>query len=123
MALMEYLHEKAEESRHNEIVGHLITITGVIFLIGGTIVTVSAVPDPDWFLFIPYKLASHPYSLIGLIFTVLAYVLLVFGIVFSVHYALERSWYMWRLHETQTEAEEKLRSMVKYVEKAKSKEE
>ena len=123
MALMEYLHEKAEESRHNEIVGHLIAITGVIFLIGGTIVTVSAVPDPDWFLFVPYKLASHPYSLIGLVFTVLGYILLSFGIIFSIHYAAERSWYMGRLHDTQTEAEEKLRSMVKYVEKAKSKEE
>jgi len=36
---------------------------------------------------------------------------------------MERSWYMWRLHETQTEAEEKLRSMVKYVEKAKNQKE
>ena len=121
MALMEYLHEKAEESRHNEIVGYLITITGVILLIGGTIVTVSAAPNPDWFLFIPYKLASHPYCLIGLVFTVLAYILLGFGIILSVHYATGRSWYMWRLQETQTEAEEKLKSMVKYVEKPKSK--
>ncbi len=118
MALNEYLHEKAEESRHNEIVGYLITITGVIFLIGGTVVTVSAVPNPDWFLFIPYKLSSHPYSLMGLFFTVLAYILLGFGIILGIHYATERSWYMWRLQETQTEAEEKLKSMVKYVEKA-----
>ena len=118
---MEYLHEKAEESRHNEIVGHLIAITGVLFLIGGTIVTVFAVPEPDWLLFIPYKLTSNPYNLIGLIFTVLGYILLIFGIAFSIHYATGRSWYMWRLHETQTEAEEKLRSMVEYVEKAKNK--
>lgn len=123
MALMEYLHEKAEESRHNEVVGHLITITGVLFLIGGTIVTVSAIENPDWLLFIPYKLTSNPYNLIALIFTVLGYILLIFGIIFSIHYATERSWYMWRLHDTQTEAEEKLKSMVKYVEKAKSKKE
>jgi hypothetical protein len=123
MSLTEYLHEKAEESRHSEIVGHLITVTGVIFLMGGTIVTVSAVKEPDWFLFIPYKLSYHPYSLMGLIFTVMAYILLVFGLILAVHYALERSWYMWRLNETQTEAEEKLRSMVKYVEKAKNKKE
>ena len=120
---MEYLHEKAEESRHNETVGYLITITGVIFLIGGTVVTVSAVPNPDWLLFIPYKLSSHPYSLMGLIFTVLGYTLLSFGVILSIHYALERSWYMWRLQETQTVAEEKLKSMVKYVEKIKSKKE
>lgn len=123
MALMEYLHEKAEESRHNEIVGYLIMITGVIFLIGGTIVTVSAVPNPDWFLFIPYKLSSHPYNLMGLVFTILGYILLSLGIAFSIHYASERSWYMWRLQETQTEAEEKLKSMVQYVEKPKSKKE
>ncbi len=123
MALMEYLHEKAEESRHNEIVGYLITITGVIFLVGGTIVTVSEVSNPDWLLFIPYKLSSHPYSLIGLVFTVLGYILLSFGIILSIHYAAERSWYMWRLHDTQTEAEEKLRSMVQYVEKAENKKE
>jgi len=123
LALMEYLHEKAEESRHNEIVGYLITITGVIFLIGGTIVTVSVVPNPEWFLFIPYKLSSHPYSVMGLVFTILGYILLGFGIAMSIHYAGERSWYMWRLQDTQTEAEEKLKSMVQYVEKTKTKEE
>ncbi len=122
MALMEYLHEKAEESRHNEIVGYLITLTGVMFLIGGTSITISEIPNPDWLLFIPYKLSSHPYTLIGLIFTVLAYILLGFGIIMSIHSAAERSWYMWRLQDTQTEAEEKLRSMVKYVEKARNKE-
>ncbi len=119
---MEYLHEKAEESRHNEIVGYLITLTGVMFLIGGTSITISEIPNPDWLLFIPYKLSSHPYTLIGLIFTVLAYILLGFGIIMSIHSAAERSWYMWRLQDTQTEAEEKLRSMVKYVEKARNKE-
>jgi hypothetical protein len=119
---MEYLHEKAEESRHNETVGYLIILVGVVFLMGGTVVTVSKVPNPDWFLFIPYGLSSHPYTLLGLVFTVLGYILLSFGIIMCIHYAAERSWYMWRLQDTQTEAEEKLRSMVKYVEKAKSKE-
>lgn len=90
---------------------------------GGTVVTVSAVPNPEWFLVIPYRLSSHPYSLIGLVFTILAYILLCFGIILSIRYAGERSWYMWRLQDTQTEAEEKLKSMVKYVEKARSKKE
>ena len=123
MALMEYLHEKAEESRHNEIVGYLVTITGVIFLMGGTLVTATKVSETKWFLFIPYGLSSNPYSLMGLVFTVLGYILLSFGIILSIHYATERSWYMWRLQDTQTEAEEKLKSMVKYLEKPKSKKE
>jgi len=33
---MEYLHEKAEESRHNENVGYMIILAGVVLLVGGT---------------------------------------------------------------------------------------
>lgn len=32
MLFSEYLHEKAEESRHNKTVGYLITIIGSVFL-------------------------------------------------------------------------------------------
>lgn len=99
---MEYLHEKAEESRHNENVGYMITLAGVIFLTGGTLLTVVTVEDPEWFLMIPYGLSSHPYSLFGLTFSILAYVLLACGITLSIYYTTQRSWYMSRLKETHT---------------------
>lgn len=35
MSFSDYLHEKAEESRHNETVGYLIIIVGSIFFVGG----------------------------------------------------------------------------------------
>jgi len=102
LALRDYLHEKAEESRHNETLGFLIMLIGVNFFVGGILATVVSVEDPEWLLFIPYKFNSHPYSLVGLSFACIGLVLLVLGIVFSVHSALQRSMYMDRLKETQT---------------------
>ena len=57
MSLRDYLHEKAEESRHNETIGYLIIIVGSIFLIGGIIETVVVSENPSWFLFIPYAVS------------------------------------------------------------------
>jgi len=102
LALRDYLHEKAEESRHNETLGFLIMLIGVNFLVGGILATVVTVEDPEWLLFIPYRLTSHPYSLVGLSFAIIGLVLLVLGIIFSIHSALQRSMYMDRLKEAQT---------------------
>ena len=101
MALKDYLHEKAEESRHNETLGFLIMVIGANFLVGGILATVITVENPEWLLFIPYQLTSHPYSLMGLSFSVIGLVLLVLGIIFSIHSALQRSMYMDRLKEAQ----------------------
>jgi len=101
LALRDYLHEKAEESRHNETLGFLIMVIGVNLMVGGVLATVVSVENPDWLLFIPYKFNSNPYSLVGLSFAIIGLVLLVLGVVFSVHSALQRSLYMDRLKETQ----------------------
>ena len=46
MSLRDYLHEKAEESRHNETIGYLIAIIGSVFMIGGILETLIAVEKP-----------------------------------------------------------------------------
>ncbi|MDI6691434.1 MAG: hypothetical protein QME50_06170 [Candidatus Bathyarchaeota archaeon] len=83
MLFSEYLHEKAEESRHNETVGYLIIIIGSIGL-----------------------------------------VLLLAGIMISVHYTKERGWYMKEIHKahsveekTKNPKEIKFRTRVKNKEK------
>ena len=109
MSLREYLHEKAEESRHNEIVGYLIVIVSSIFLLGGTLITVVTEDSPSWFLFIPYHITHHPYSLLGLAYSLMGTVLLCLGMVLIVHYAIERSWYMNELRKAQANEIEKMR--------------
>ena len=105
MSLRDYLHEKAEESRHNETIGYLIAIIGSIFMIGGILETLIAVEKPhSWLLFFPYssgKFMGDPYSLLGLSLDLVGLVLLILGIILCVHYALERSWYIGELRKAQ----------------------
>jgi hypothetical protein len=109
MLFSEYLHEKAEESRHNETIGYLIVIIGSIFFTGGLLETVIKVESPEWFLIIPYHLTPHPYSLLGLSLTLTGLVLLCLGIAVAVNYARQRSWYMSELQKAHLLEEQKLR--------------
>jgi len=101
MSLRDYLHEKAEESRHNETLGFLILAIGVILLMSGLLITAIKVENPDWLLFIPYKLNTHPFVLLAISLTSIGLTLLILGIVFSTHSALQRTMYIDRLKEAQ----------------------
>lgn len=109
MLFSEYLHEKAEESRHNETVGYLIAIMGSIFFVGGLLETVIKVDSPEWFLIIPYHLTSHPYSLLGLTLTSIGLVLLSLGIALTIHYTRDRSWYLKEIQKAHLLEEQKLK--------------
>jgi len=105
-----YLHEKAEESRHNESIGFLIAILGSVFLVGGILQTLVTVQRPQWFLIFPYQLGSSPYDFLGLAFTLIGVIVFLGGIVLGVYYASQRSWYFNALKESYKLEEEKLRA-------------
>ena len=104
----EYLHEKADESRHNEIVGYLTVIVGSIFFVGGILLSVVTAENAGWF-FNPYHLTASAYSLLALSLISVGVTLLGLGIAMGIHYAMERSWYMKKLRLIYSMQEMKLR--------------
>lgn len=105
-----YLHEKAEESRHNECMSFMIAILGSVFLIGGMLQTFITAQRPQWFLIFPYQLGSSPYDFLGLALTILGITLFLAGIVLAVHYGGQRLWYSNALKESYRFEEEKLKA-------------
>lgn len=105
-----YLHEKAEESRHNESMCFMIAILGSVFMVAGIIQTLLMVQRPEWFLIFPYHIGSSPNDFMGLAFTLMGIFLFLGGVVLSIHYAAQRLWYSNALKEGYKMEEEKARA-------------
>ena len=94
MSFREYLHEKAEESRHNETLAYLMFLAGTIFFIGGILETLSLTNAPNWFLIIPYQEMPVPGGILGLALVISGISLAIFGVIAGVLYSHTRGWYM-----------------------------
>ena len=110
-----YLHEKAEESLHNEAMGLLIAVIGSVFMIGGIIQTVVTVQRPQWFLIFPYQTGSSPYDFLGLAFTLVGIVILLAGVGLGIYYGAQRVWYTNALKEAYRFEEDKLKGQKKVL--------
>lgn len=99
MSFRDYLHEKAEESRHNEILAYLTFIGGAIFFVGGILETLSLPGEPKWFFFIPYHNEPHAGAVLGVTLIITGLAMIVFGIASGVNYSRERRWYMQELRK------------------------
>ncbi|MEM0057803.1 MAG: hypothetical protein QXG58_03135 [Candidatus Bathyarchaeia archaeon] len=98
MSFRDYLHEKAEESRHNETTAYLMFLAGTVFFVGGVLETLFMSQfinkAPEWFIFIPYYMEPHVGAVMGLALIIGGLTLIVYGIVAGVSYSRDRSWYM-----------------------------
>jgi len=99
LSIRDYLHEKAEESRHNEMFAYLMFIAGAVFFIGGILETLATSNAPDWFLFFPYHFTPEPSGVLGLALTLCGITLLIYGIGMGLFYAHDRTWYMQELYK------------------------
>jgi uncharacterized membrane protein len=97
MSARDYFHEKAEESRHNELIGYVMFLAGSVFFVGGILAALTVNSQPSWFLFIPYDLTSIQALALELSFLVVGLFLIVVGIASGLHFYRDRSMYMQEL--------------------------
>jgi len=107
MSLSEYLHENAAESRHKEAVGFSVVVLGMVLLVGGVLLTLVTVGNPDWFLFIPWKQTSNPTSLISLFMTLGGFMILFAGAIYIIFASSQRSGYLRSLKKALESASER----------------
>jgi len=120
MSFREYLHEKAEESRHNETLAYLMFLAGAIFFVGGIVETLSLAEEPKWLLFIPYHTEPLPGAVLGLTLIISGISLIVLGIAVGLICYRDRSWYMQELSKANSVQELMMnRKTVKNVRKKK----
>ena len=89
-----WLHRKAEENAHNEILAFLMIILGVNLLTGGLLAIIIAAGEPSWLLSFPYMPLQASPAYLGLILTVAGFAVLAVGFVLVMHYDRKRSWYI-----------------------------
>ena len=108
MSFRDYLHEKTEESRHNETLAYLMFLTGAIFFVGGILESLSLAENPEWFIFIPYHTEPLAGAVLGLALIISGLSLIVFGITAGISYSRHRRWYMQELRKATALEEESL---------------
>ncbi len=94
MSIQDYLHEKAEESRHNEIIAYMMFLAGSVFFVGGILSSLGLGREPSWFLFIPYIADSTQLLFLEMALLLTGLLLIFSGIGVGLHYYRDRGWYM-----------------------------
>jgi hypothetical protein len=121
MSFKDYLHEKAEESRHNETASYLMFIAGAIFFVGGILETLCLGKNPEWLVFIPYYVEPYPGAVLGLSLIMSGFCLIVFGLSVGIYYSRNRGWYMQELRKASALEESMMFRKTKYNKKTRRK--
>lgn len=96
----QYLHEKAQESRQNEIQCYLMFLAGDLFFVSGILANLKLTDNPLWFLFIPYSTDFGAGAVLGLSLLISGLFLIVLGIAIGLNHHRDRRWFMEELEKS-----------------------
>jgi len=93
MLTEDWLHKKAEEYAHNEILAFLLIILGIHLLTAGLLVTIIVSGKLDLWLFSIYRQLQTATTSLGLILTITGFAISSAGFILVIHYDRKKSWY------------------------------
>jgi hypothetical protein len=93
LSFEDWLYKKAEQNAHSEILSFLMMVLGMNLLIGGLIVTIIVVGQPNLFLFVIQQPLNQSAAL-GLILTVTGFAILSAGFMMVIYYDRQRTWHL-----------------------------
>ncbi len=96
----DWLHKKAEEYAHNEILALLLIILGVNFLTTGLLVTFYSLGEEGLQLFLTFKQLQSATATLGLILTAAGFGVSSAGFILVIHYDRKKSWYRKQLEDS-----------------------
>ncbi|MBS7632953.1 hypothetical protein KEJ15_04945, partial [Candidatus Bathyarchaeota archaeon] len=106
MMSRDYLHERAEESRHEETIAYIMFLAGAILFIGGVLETLSLGENVSWFLILPFIAEASSGAFLGATMIILGLALAIFGVACGLHRSRDRSWYLQELRKSGAPAED-----------------
>ncbi|MBS7620635.1 hypothetical protein KEJ32_00685 [Candidatus Bathyarchaeota archaeon] len=115
MLVEDWLHRKAEENAHNEILAFLLIILGVHLLTAGLLVAIIVSGGQEWWLFSTYWQLQTVTTSLGLILTITGFAISSAGFILVIHYDRKKSWY--RKHIEKSSIIEKWKIKPKSVDK------
>lgn len=96
----DWLHKKAEEYAHNEILALLLIILGVNFLTTGLLVTLFSLGEEGLQLFLTFKQLQSATATLGLILAAAGFGVSSAGFLLVIHYDRKKSWYRRQLEDS-----------------------
>lgn len=100
MSFRDFLYRKAEENAHNETLAFLTVILGALLLVGGLLVTITVLEEPNWLFLFPYQPLSNPSAFLALNLTLTGFVLISAGFILAIYYGRNRSWFISELEKS-----------------------
>ncbi len=95
----EYLHEKAQQSRQNEIQACLMFLAGDLFFVGGILTNSILAGNIEWFLFIPYHPSLNTGPVLGLSLIISGLCLMISGTIIGLYNYQDRRGYIEELQK------------------------
>ncbi|MEM2972157.1 MAG: hypothetical protein QW270_07065 [Candidatus Bathyarchaeia archaeon] len=93
MLIEDWMHRKAEENAHNEILAFLVMILGANLLVGGLLTIIIASGEQSWLNF-PYTPMQVSPAYFGFALAITGFAILSAGFALAVHYDKRRNWYI-----------------------------